>query len=300
MSRHFIPDTDTAVLTDKVILITGGYSGLGEQSALQLAKHGPAQIWITGRSSSKAKPTLDALRAASPRVAVHFLEMDLASFESIREASRFFVSNVSRLDILLLNAGVMGGPPSLTKDGYEAHFGINHMGHALLLQLLEPLLDKTDAPRIVLVSSDGHRHARELCLDTVKSVPQDGSSLQQYLQSKLANVVYAKEVAKRHPQWTTVSIHPGNVKTDLHRHGGGTFVVRLFKSIVLPVIGVSPAKGALNQLWAATASADQLRNGDYYEPVGVSGKIGTLAKNSQLGSKLWDWTEKELHEQLQK
>lgn len=286
------------LLTNKVILITGGYSGLGEQSALQLAKHGPAEIWIAGRSASKAKATLSTLQATAPRVAVHFIELDLDSFASIRETSRIFASKVSRLDILLLNAGVMGGPPSLTKDGYERHFGINHMGHALLLQLLAPLLDSTIAPRVVVVSSDGHKHASGIHLNTVKRATEDGSSLQRYMQSKLANVVYTKEIAKRHPQWTTVSIHPGNVKTNLHRQGGGPFVVRIFKLLVLPIIGVSPEKGARNQVWAATTTVDKLTNGEYYEPVGVPGMAGTLANNSQLGGKLWDWTEKELQEQL--
>src|SRR6195952_3199478 len=129
----FNPDADIPPLDRKVILITGGNIGLGKQSAKYLAKHNPAEIWIAARSAETGNAAVEEIKVVSPNVSVRFLPMDLGSFESIKMAAKTFVDSVSRLDILMLNAGIMGTPAGVTKNGYESRFGINHVGHALLL-----------------------------------------------------------------------------------------------------------------------------------------------------------------------
>ncbi|UPK95343.1 hypothetical protein LCI18_006278 [Fusarium solani-melongenae] len=273
------PARDIPPLDGKVILITGGNIGLGKQSALDLIKHNPAEIWLAARNSQKADAAITELKETAPQVSVKFLQLDLGSFDSVKNAVRIFTSSVSRLDILLLNAGVMGCPPGQTKEGYEAHWGINHVGHALLLKLLTPLLLRTRSEsrsevRIVSVSSVASKFSVSggIKFDILKTNGGSESPNNLYGQSKLANLIYAKEFADHHPELTSVSIHPG------------TFVV--------PLIGVEVQEGAKSQLWAATAK--DVESGEYYEPVGVAGRGSALSKNKELGKKLWDWTEKEL------
>ncbi|KAM0425874.1 hypothetical protein ACHAPT_008812 [Fusarium lateritium] len=293
------PTRDIPPLDGKVILITGGNIGLGKQSALDLSKHNPAEIWLAARNSQKADATIVQLKEQEPHVSVRFLQLDLGSFDCIKNAAHIFTASVSRLDILFLNAGVMGCPPGQTKEGYETHFGVNHVGHALLLKLLTPLLIKTASEppradvRIVSVSSIAHKFSVSdgIKFDVLKTNGESESSNSLYGQSKLANLVYAREFAERHPELTSVSIHPGIVKTDLQT-SAGNLIMRAFQRFIVPLIGDEVQEGAKSQLWAATAK--DVASGEYYEPVGVAGRANALSKNKELGKQLWDWTEKEL------
>ncbi|RMJ20306.1 hypothetical protein CDV36_000114 [Fusarium kuroshium] len=292
------PVRDIPPLDGKVILITGGNIGLGKQSALDLIRHNPAEIWLAARNSQTADATITKLKETAAQVSVQFLQLDLASFESVKNAARTFISSVSRLDMLLLNAGVMSCPPGQTNEGYEIHWGINHVGHALLLKLLTPLLLQTRSEsrsevRIVSVSSIAHKFTVSggIKFEILKSNGCGESPNSLYGQAKLANVIYAKEYAGRHPELTSVSIHPGIVKTDLH-NSGGNLLMRSFQRFIVPLIGIEVEEGAKSQLWAATAKG--VESGEYYEPVGVAGRASALSKNKELGKKLWDWTEKEL------
>lgn len=299
------PVSDIPPLDAKIILVTGGNSGLGKQSALVLSKHNPSQIWIAARNAQTAQRTIKDIQDQTPDIDVKFLELDLSSFASIRRAAALFMESVPRLDILLLNAGVMACPPGLTEDGYEIQFGINHMGHALLCKLLLPLLlntassglDPSPVPtdvRIVFVSSVAHKFTVSggINFDLLKSMGAQVATNNRYGQSKLANLLYAQEMARRYRQLTIVSIHPGTVKTDLQKSNDGSLLMRGFQKLVVPFIGVTVQEGVKNQLWAATAQ--DVTSGEYYEPVGVSGKASALGKNRILATKLWDWTQQEL------
>ncbi|KAJ9628200.1 hypothetical protein H2204_009460 [Knufia peltigerae] len=301
--NSFDPARDIPSLDGKVILITGGNIGIGKQSALDLSKHNPAQLWIAARNAKTGNETVDEIKAATPGAKVRFLEMDLASFESIKKAVKTFQESSPRLDILMCNAGVMGGPPTTTKEGYEFHIGINHVGHALLFKLLVPQLLEAaknpigDEPRVIFVSSLGHKYgpAGGIVFESLKTKGGDLSGTAKYGQSKLANLLYPQEIAKRYPQITAVSIHPGNVKTDLFSTPESSLVVNFLRRVVIPLFGVSVQEGAKNQLWAATAR--NVSSGQYYEPVGIGGKQGAVAKDPELARKLWEWTEKELEGQ---
>ena len=298
-NHSYVPAKDVPSLAGKVFLITGGNTGIGKQMALDLSIHGPAQIWIAGRNSETGSTTVGELRAKAPSISVHFLKLDLTSFESIKDAARTFLASSTRLDVLVLNAGIMGGPTTTTKDGYEMQFGTNHVGHALLFKLLAPVLLKTAAGppkgdvRVISVSSEGHKYVPKVGI-VFDSLKTDGSSLKatdRYGQSKLANVIYAREIAKRYPQFTSVSLYPGTVKTDLFSNPSGSWMIR-FLQFLVQFIGVSVEEGAKNQLWAATAEG--VKSGEYYDPVAVPDKASALAKSDELGKKLWEWTEEEL------
>ncbi|KAH7133102.1 hypothetical protein B0J13DRAFT_597707 [Dactylonectria estremocensis] len=298
----FDPDRDVPSLAGKVILITGGNIGLGRESALALSKHNPSELWIAARDSQKADATIANIQEETPNVSVHFLELDLSSFDSIKKAAGTFLARASRLDILILNAGIMAVPYGLTNEGYEMHFGVNHVGHALFLKHLTPLLIDTSTHqssasevRVVILSSIAHRYtvSSGIDFDLVKTQGEGMYTTTLYGQSKLANAVYARELARRFPQFTTVSVHPGVVKTDLHSSMGKTVLLRLFQAFIVPFIGLTPREGAKTQLWAA--SAKMVLSGEYYEPVGVTGKGSDFSKSEELGKKLWEWTEKELH-----
>lgn len=222
----FNPAKDIPSLKGKVILITGGNTGLGKQTATDLAKHNPSGLWIAGRNTETGNATAEEIKKASPGVPVHFLYLDLSSFKSIKAAAKTFLTSEVRLDLYYMNAGIMGGPHVTTEDGYERQFGTNHMGHALLFKLLKPLLLKTAASgsdvRTVSLSSAGHRFGKKvLLLDSMKSTAENLSPTDKYCHSKLANLVYARALAKQFPQITSVSVYPGDIRTGLFSTNGG-------------------------------------------------------------------------------
>lgn len=306
-ANTFNPATDIPSLVGKVILITGGNTGIGKQTALDLSKRSPTQLWISARNTTTGNEALSEIQAAaSPKTSVKLLQMDLTSFQSIKDAAKKFTSEVhgDRLDILYLNAGIMGGEPGVTKEGYEKQFGTNHMGHALLLKLLTPLLLKASKERIgnearvIQLSSTGHKSSQlppgGIDLSTIKSPQTQYSGAKKYCQSKLANAVYPPAYAERYPTITSIAIHPGEVKTGLFSTGanGGGWIVTFLAYVVAPLVCVSVEEGAKNSLYVGTMEG--IKSGEYYEPVGKLQGASTMVTNGKLSKELWKWTEAEL------
>lgn len=298
-SVSFDPKKDIPSLENKVILVTGGTNGLGKQSVLEYARHQPAEIWLAARNLEKAQAAADEVKKSVPGAQIKLLELDLASLESVKTAAKKFTEECNRLDILALNAGIMATPPGLTKEHYEVQFGTNHMGHALLTKLLIPVLDKTAKlpntdVRIVALSSKGHNWVPGggLVFDSLKT---DASTMGPYLrygQSKLSNLLFIRQMAKEHPQLTSVAVHPGLVHTNLAAGATGSpWIVRSLTGLSRYVLS-TVEDGVKNQLWASVAK--DVKSGEYYEPVGVGGTTSALGKSDELAKKLWDWTEKEL------
>ena len=244
---------------------------------------------------------------ACSKTRITFIECDLASLASVHQAAKQFAAASSRLDVLMCNAGVMALPPGLTKDGYEVHFGTNHLGHALLVKLLVPTLlqtaDQVPNPdvRIVFLTSIGFgaHPSGGIVFDNLRTVQDFGlfGPWIRYAQSKLANILYAAELARRYPRITTVSVHPGVAATDLV--GNLSFIQRAL--VYVSNFGQVKSSGAeivANQLWAATTTGgnddEKIVNGGYYVPVGVLGKHYRCSNSQELAGKLWDWTHKEL------
>ena len=276
-----------------------GNAGLGYQTALALAAHNPGKIYLCARNATKAKTAIESIKAAVPSAPIEFLELDVASLSSVVAAAKKFTSESQRLDTLYLNAGIMAVPEGLTTDGYEIQFGTNHVGHALLVKLLLPTLlcttETNPDVRIVSLSSYAHNRAPKggIEFESLKSTQANLGTWDRYGESKLANILYAKELARRYPAIKTVSVHPGFVMTNLSdTFAKGSAVVKFATKWMAPLVSVKPAEGALNQLWAGTAK--DVVSGEYYTPVGVTGNTSILGLDSELAKKLWDWTEKEL------
>ncbi|KAK9366664.1 hypothetical protein V1509DRAFT_232365 [Lipomyces kononenkoae] len=303
-SRPFEPEKDIPPLNGKVILVTGGNIGLGKQCVLEFARHRPAQIWLAARDLGKAQAAADEIKQQVPDAPIKLLQLDLASFESVKKAAKIFSAESDRLDILMLNAGIMATPPGLTKDGYEIQFGTNHMGHALLTKLLLPVLEKTTKSvantdvHIVSLSSRGHVYAPAggFQFDTLKTTADSLGPFARYGQSKLANILWARQLAKQYPSFTVAAIHPGVVSTNLF--AGATDAPLIFRIVFggLNVLGLKSTveNGARNQLWASVS--EDVQSGEYYDPVGVGGLASAYGKDDNLAKKIWDWTEEELGE----
>ncbi|KAJ7140259.1 oxidoreductase [Mycena crocata] len=294
----FDPATDISDVRDKVILITGGTAGLGKQSILILAQKNPAHIYFTGRDSDRAATLITQVTTLVPSAQLTFLKCNMSSLASVAAVAMQLAANTLRLDILMCNAGVFDVPPALTEDGYEVMFGINHMAHALLIKLLLPTLLLTLDARIVILASEAFRSAPGCGIDFAQlHTPQASlpARLRRYPQSKLANVLYTAELARRHPQLMVVAVHPGVVGTDMLLNAG-----ILMRAAIraqqwwagAPI--VTPEEGAWTQLWAATVKGSALVSGEYYIPVGLRGEHTALSADEELARKLWDWTEKEL------
>jgi NAD(P)-dependent dehydrogenase (short-subunit alcohol dehydrogenase family) len=192
--------------------------------------------------------------------------------------------------------GIMATPSARTIEGYEAQFGTNHIGHALLTKLLLPTLIKTigipgSDVRIINVSSIAQGMAPQggVVFNTDKLCKLN--QFRQYGQSKLANILFTKGLAKRYPQITSVAVHPGLILTDLYlAKDKSNFIVKLAMTYVAPLLFQLPTDGAYNQLWAATAPKDQVMSGAYYLPVGKISGGSSYARDEELANKLWDWT----------
>lgn len=279
-----------------------GTAGLGKESILQLAKHNPERIFFTGRNQKSAAKVIEDIKATvDGGPTIDFIECDLASLASTAAAAKKITAQTSRLDILLCNAGIMGTPPGLTTDGYEIQFGTNHLGHALLIKLLLPtMLQTAERPgadvRIVSNTSVGFKgHPRNGIdfpnLRTTQETPLIGHWIR-YGQSKLANILYASEIARRHPQITSTSVHPGVINTGLVSDLG--LLNRAFVWVTTWGKMVPLEEGAKNQLWCATVEKGNITNGGFYEPVGIPGEHDKLSNDAKLAAELWEWTQTEL------
>jgi NAD(P)-dependent dehydrogenase (short-subunit alcohol dehydrogenase family) len=314
---NFNPKKDISDLSGKVIFVTGGKyelaihinstlnfcvgtAGLGKGSVVLLAQHNPAHIYFSGRNAKSASSVIEAARKITPNAKVTFVQADLSSLSSVQTAARDFVAKSKRLDILLCNAGIMAQPPALSADGYEIQFATNHLEHALLIKLLLPTMLRTaqipgSDVRVISNTSLAAKGARGIKFDTLKTT-QDGvlGPWLRYANSKLANILYAKELVKRYPDITSLSIHPGVIATTLITDLG--FVNRAFIYITnlgryLPI-----EQGAWNQVWASTTPKTNVVNGEYYEPVGRPGARTKASNDGKLAHELWEWTEEQLQD----
>ncbi len=274
---------------------------MGKQTITYLAAHKPARIYLAARTASKAESAISAIKSTVPNACeIIHLPLDLTSFSSIAEAASTFQRSETRLDILINNAGIMACPYSTTKEGYEIQFGTNHMGHALLTKLLLPTLLKTADARIVTLSSAGHAIGVKNGLIFDQRALEQQGTWKRYGQSKLCNLLYARELSERYPQITSVSIHPGVIFTDLFQSLRTNVLLKLGLWIygcffwLIPGHFKSTEGGALNQTWAATVEKEKLVNGSYYKPVGVRSEGSKSARDRGLQKKLWEYTEAEL------
>lgn len=209
-------------LTGKTAFITGGYSGLGQETARAMAANG-AHVIIAGRDLKKANAAAQEIRDAVGGAQVETIACDLASLASVRACGEEARSRFDSIDLLINNAGVMACPQGETADGFEMQFGTNHLGHFLLTKELMPLVEKGagsgEGARIVNLSSRGH-HMDTVHLDDPSFKHREYHKWLSYGQSKTANILFTVGLQNRfgHKGITAVAVHPGGIQTNLGRH----------------------------------------------------------------------------------
>ncbi|PSK33982.1 hypothetical protein B9Z65_8308 [Elsinoe australis] len=295
----FDPQRDLPNLGGKAIVVTGGTAGLGRETVTSLVKAGSPHIFFTGRNAKSAQETTEAVKAIDRGAKVTFVECDLTDLKAVKAAAEEITSQTNRLDIVFCNAGIMATPAALSKDGFEIQFATNHLGHAMLVQQLLPLLQKTATQpksdvRIIHNTSLGYQLASKINYDTIRTTQESYvlGAFKRYGQSKLANVLYPAEFARRYPNITSVAIHPGVIMTGLVTNLSSFNYYFTQASTYKEQVTVD--EGVKNQLWAATAPKDQIKNGAFYEPVGKLGRTTPAALNQEMAKELYDWTEKTL------
>ncbi|KAL4889413.1 short chain dehydrogenase [Aspergillus ambiguus] len=294
----FRPDHDIPDLSGQVIIVTGGNAGLGFETIKQLAKHCPSHIYLAARSTEKAEKAIQELRKSddSPTPISHLL-LDLSSFDSVRKAVTTFKQHESRLDILINNAGIMMTAEGLTIDGYELQFGTNVMGHALLTQLLLPILRQTvkvnPETRVVTLSSASESMAPGdiYKFDEFKTTMSNRSTQARYCISKIANAHYSAAMARHYSDVKFVCAHPGMVATNLHHESSG-FFLRAFLYSAIWAFATPPEKGAYSQLWASVSR--DAKTGEFYAPTGKPARSSKQCQNQNLSEELFQWVQEEL------
>ncbi|MGV0793963.1 SDR family NAD(P)-dependent oxidoreductase [Mycolicibacterium sp. XJ1819] len=256
--------------TGRTAVITGANTGLGYETAKELAAKG-AHVVLAVRNVDKGKDAIERITAAVPGAGVAIQELDLGSLESVREAAAALRSDYQTIDLLINNAGVMMPPKSTTKDGFELQFGTNHLGHFALTGLLLDRLLAVPGSRVVTVSSSGHRASRRGIRFDDLHWERGYRRVVSYGQSKLANLMFTYELQRRLTGTTTIAAaaHPGGSNTELARNL--PVAVRLAMSALAPMMQ-GPAMGALPTLRAATDPG--VLGGQYFGPDGFGEQRG--------------------------
>ncbi|KAH7184695.1 uncharacterized protein B0J16DRAFT_362414 [Fusarium flagelliforme] len=280
-------------LTDKVILITGGNSGIGLETAKALHATG-ATVYITARSSDKIEKAIEEIKAwpeTKSEAPVYGIEMRLDSFASVRAGAKEFLEKEKKLNILVLNAGTMATPEGRTEDGFETQFGTNHLGHFLLFQLLKPALSAASTPsfqsRVISLSSKAHR-LNPVRFDDYNFEKEPYNAWLAYAQSKTANIYFATELERRYGDQGihALSVHPGSIHTNLARHID-------LKSLNLPEEMAqylkNPEQGAATSVYAALSKDWEGKGGKYLSNCAEEPPLEKGVDPSSLASGYADW-----------
>jgi retinol dehydrogenase 12 len=273
-------------LSGRTFLVTGGNTGIGRATAIALARDG-GRVYIACRSAPAGEAAVAAIKAAAGSSAVWLLRLDLASLESVRSCAAGFLDRDEALHVLINNAGV-GGQRGLTEDGFELHFGVNHLGHfALTALLLERLKASGPDARIVNVSSEAHYSAPGVDFDAVRR-RTSFTGQREYAMSKLCNVLFTTELASRlsGAGVSAYALHPGVVASDIWRRVPWP-ARELIKRRMLTV-----EEGAVTSVYCATSAEAADQSGQYYDKCAVRAPSRVVTR--ELAELLWkhsaEWT----------
>jgi NAD(P)-dependent dehydrogenase (short-subunit alcohol dehydrogenase family) len=271
----------TDELQGRVFLITGANTGIGRVTARELAARG-GRVYLTARTEARAAAVLDEIRAAGGDV--HFLPLELGSLKSVRACAEAFLATGDPLHVLILNAG-LGGHIGRTEDGFELQFGVNHLGHFLLTKLLLEHLKASTPARVVTVSSKAHRRPSRVDYD-VERKTRGISGFPAYASSKLANVLFSNELARRLEGTgvTTYALHPGVIKTDAWRR-----IPRPLRGFITRNM-ITVEEGAKTTLYCATAPELDGVSGRYYARCAES-EPASAALDEEAARELWEKSE---------
>lgn len=269
-------------MQDKIVIITGANSGIGFETAKALAEQG-AQVVMACRDATRAEAALQSLKLAVPQAQAQLMSLDLSSFDSIRAFVNDFQSQFKQLDVLVNNAGLFPMSQQMTADGFEMQFGVNHLGHFLLTNLLLPELKAAGSARVVNVASMIHQIGKIDFASFKGEKPY--KPLAAYGQSKLANVLFTRELAKRYTAEgiSSFSLHPGGVGTNIAGRG---FVRRTLYRIFGGQM--TPKRGAQTSIYLATAPGIEKYSGSYFGQSSNKKDSSKRGQDMAMAEKLWN------------
>ncbi|PLW12727.1 hypothetical protein PCANC_18151 [Puccinia coronata f. sp. avenae] len=289
-------------LSGRVAIVTGGNTGIGYPTCLELVRRG-AKVYSASRSESRAKAAIRRIKQLVPNAQLEFVHFDLTSLSSAKTAAEEFMSKESRLDILINNAGQMGTPYRISPDGIEMQ-ACNATGHFALTIHLLPILKRTASSvpdshvRIVNVSSIAHSFITDPDLSSVEGINRrDDWPTSRYHYSKLSNLLFTNELQKRLSDTSIycLSVHPGFVRSEIARGWYQAGIIRkAFKQFLVALAGLTYTtvyNGALTQLYAATSPEIEAKGlrAAYLVPYGQVGRKSYLAEDpdGKLGRQFW-------------
>ncbi|HEU0188806.1 MAG TPA: SDR family NAD(P)-dependent oxidoreductase [Gallionella sp.] len=262
----------------KTILITGSTDGIGLETALQLALQGH-ELVLHGRNEEKVRRARNIIQRAAPGAVLHTTHADLADLAAVALMAQDLAARLTKLDVLLNNAGVYMTRRVVSKDGFEMTLAVNYLAHFLLTVLLLPLLKKSPDPRVVTVSSIAHMRGR-IDFDNLNG-ERHFDAYHAYANSKLADTLFANELARREPWLSSNSLHPGVIDTKLLHTG-------------FNAKGDSVAVGARTSVYLANSSDVKGISGKYFDSCAAI-QPAPLAENKQLAQQLCEWSKNVVH-----
>ena len=278
-------------IAGKTVLITGGTTGIGRATVEELAARG-ARVIFTARSASDGDDVCAAVRSASPDANVEHRELHLDDLASVRTFAAQLRSDLSELHVLVNNAGLSLSERRTTTDGFEMMFGVNHLGHFLLVEELRDLLEASSPSRIVTVASDAHRFGGALRFDDLQSEQVRFGAiggLKVYGRSKLANMLHVRELSRRleGSGVTANSLHPGFVRTRIARDTEATPMGERFVWPIASRFARSPERGASTSIYLACDPEVDGVTGRYFvdEQQKEPHKLGS---DDAAAAQLWD------------
>lgn len=272
---------------------TGSNTGIGNSTALHLAKRG-ARVVLACRSQERGEAAAYDIRRESGNNQVVFMLLDLSSFESVQRFAATFLKTEPRLDILINNAGVMG--PGRTEDGFGMAFGVNHLGHFLLTNLLLERLKQCSPSRVVTVSALLHRfgNIHFPLLDSRKDLvvgESTWSNFKAYCNSKLCNVLFTRELADRleGSGVTCYTLHPGVIHTELARNM--SWWMQFLFTPIAKLLFLNPEGGSQTSLYCALQEGIEPLSGRYFSSCALQ-QVGAKGRDDVLARKLWEVSER--------
>ena len=289
-------------LTGKVAIVTGANSGLGIETTKALAAKG-ARVIMACRNEAKANAAASAIRDQVPNASLTIRKLDLGDLASVNAFSDAIKNEESKIDFLINNAGLFSGELAQTKDGHELQFGTNHLGHFVMNACLLPLVEAAHG-RIIGLGSASHEMVKKYSADDLNWEARNYNALQAYAQSKLANMLFIDELARRletkGSAAMAVMAHPGFSSTGIMSSGDAAKVGKFQQAVTklaMSLVAQSQEQGAWPTLLAATDPAAE--PGDYYGPTGRRGMRGEpgkvnaapLARDQESAAALWKASE---------
>jgi len=275
--------------------ITGGNDGIGRATAQVLLERG-LSVLITGRNARKLKAAVETLKHRTGKTSIDWIVCDLGNHQSIREAVKVFEDNYDRLDILINNAGIMTSNLEWSDDGIEKQFAVNYLGHFLLTDLLLPHISLSPVARIINVASKMH-YEGTIDFENLKGEKgeEQYDGMKAYAQSKLANVLFTRELARRYPDISSNCLHPGVVRThigDKHTNWYTALLWMLYKPFMRPT-----RCGARTSIYLALSPEINDVKGRYLDQNQACRKPSLAACDPDLAQKLWEWSEQQVKTQ---